>query len=175
MKKFLCITLMMFITLASAWAYEPISFSGVQKAEGLSAAELFTNSKTWVATAFNSARDVIQMSDDNILITKGIHTYKDGQCQCSLSFTLKIESREGRYKWTMNQIGLTVKWMTNPREFDFGILTDSETCDLHKGFFGAIKVNNIWNGAKDEAIRFQKWLSEDLAKSMIKKTIEEEW
>lgn len=175
MKKFLCIALVFFITYASALAYEPISFSGVQKADGLSAAELFTNSKTWVATAFNSAQDVTQMADDNILIVKGIHAYDDGLCHGTLHFTLKVECRDGRYKWTIYQLGLKVRWMTNPKEFDFGTLTDSETCDLHKGFFGAKKVNNIWRHAKEEADTFQKLLVADLEKSMTQKIVEEEW
>ena len=46
------------LSIMTANAQDALLYSGVQQAEGLTASELFSNCNTWVATSFNSAKDV---------------------------------------------------------------------------------------------------------------------
>ena len=105
MKK--CLFLMLMLVSVSVMAQEqPIQFDEVIKAEGKSVAEVYTTVKTWVATNFNSAQDVIQMDDpDNgILVCRGTFEYNNGGGIMGavldgwVFYTLKVQVREGRYK-----------------------------------------------------------------------------
>lgn len=173
--KRLAVILSLMLSITTAIAQDALIYSGVQQAEGLTASQLFNNCNTWVATSFNSAKDVTQMSSDNKVIIKAKHLYQDGQCNNCLDFTLMVECRDGRYKWTLSQIYLTTKWMTNPKEFEFGLLTSAETTTLHKGFFGGGRVKKIWNRAQQEAESLQNIMSISLAKTMTVKQTAEDW
>lgn len=173
--KRLAVILSVMLSIMTANAQDALLYSGVQQAEGLTASELFSNCNTWVATSFNSAKDVTQMSADNKVIIKAKHLYEDGQCKNCLDFTLTVECRDGRYKWTLSQICLTTRWMTNPKEFEFGILTTAETTDQHKGFFGGNRVKKIWNLAQQEAEILQNTISASLANTMTVKQAAEDW
>ena len=93
---------------------QPIQFDEVIKAEGKSVSEVYTTVKTWVATNFNSAQDVIQMDDpDNgILVCRGLSNmttvaaswvqfWTDG---CSIHSKCRYEKGDTRCRWVISPI-----------------------------------------------------------------------
>lgn len=81
--------------------------------EGISRDKIYSGSRQWVAQAFKSAQDVIQMDDKDsgVIIAKGNMQYPcSGSWLCSgyndarVKFTLKIESRDGRARVTFSDI-----------------------------------------------------------------------
>lgn len=112
---------------------KPIQCDSVIQAKDKTAEQIYTTVKAWVATSFNSANDVIQMDDpDNgILICKGNFKYDapggimyepmDGW----VSYTLKIQVREGRYKVTMGSFEHEAKPNTG-YNWSLGLITDRE-------------------------------------------------
>ncbi len=67
----------------------------------LNQSELYLKSKIWFAESFKSANDVIQLDDKDagIIIGKGSFSIRGG----SVSFTLKIQLKDSRYKyWISN-------------------------------------------------------------------------
>lgn len=82
-----------------------INFNEVVEVKDLSMNDLYLNSKTFFVDVFNSAQDVIQMDDkeDALLIGKGftditITTMGIGT-PIKMYYTIKIQSKEGRYKY----------------------------------------------------------------------------
>ena len=110
MKKIFLFLVLLLSVLGASAQEKPLEFSEVIQAEGKSAQELYVIVKAWVATNFRSANAVIQMDDkeSGILIGKSYFDYRapkgmiyrfiDGY----ISFTLNVQTRQGRYKVTLN-------------------------------------------------------------------------
>lgn len=110
MKKIFLFLVLLLSVLGASAQEKPLEFSEVIQAEGKSAQELYVIVKSWVATNFRSANAVIQMDDkeSGVLIGKGNFDYRapggmsyrfiDGP----VWFTLNIQTRDGRYKVTLN-------------------------------------------------------------------------
>lgn len=79
-------------------------YQGVVEVEGKSQTELFDEIKEWTALNFRSAQDVIQLEDrDNgIFIAKGYIPVMMKMYERYLYHTLRVETREGRYRYTIN-------------------------------------------------------------------------
>lgn len=116
--------------------------------------------------SFVSAKDVLQMADDNTVVVKANHLYDAMSGHHILDYTLKIECRDGRYKWTLNQLSYSCRWMTNPKIFDFGPLTDAETNRAHSSFFGGKKCDSFWRKAQEEAALLKDTLAASLLAAM---------
>jgi hypothetical protein len=86
-----------------------VIYNEVVNADSISAADLYSRSKIWFAEAFKSANNVIQSDDErlHIIIGKGnTPFYINGLFGVktesgTLFFSVKIESKEGRYKYTI--------------------------------------------------------------------------
>tara|TARA_B100000795_G_C22590085_1_gene357127 strand:- start:45 stop:566 length:522 start_codon:yes stop_codon:yes gene_type:complete len=76
-----------------------IYYSEVINIEGKSKNDLFVSARTWFANTFVSSKNVIQYSDkkEGIIIGKGNFKVKNGR----VNFTVKISSREGRFKYEL--------------------------------------------------------------------------
>lgn len=87
-----------------------IYYSEVVKVDSLSKLDLYLRSKVFFANSFKSANSVIQMDDKEEAIIIGKGTVKIyigsgfGAVPSTMNFTLKIQSREGRYKYEIYNI-----------------------------------------------------------------------
>jgi hypothetical protein len=127
----------MCLCLATTFSYaqgNSLSFEEVIQGEGKTVKELYTIIKTWVASNFKSANDVIQMDDpeSGILICKGNFAYKapggityryiDGH----INFTLKAQVKEGRCKITVSDFIHFSEDLQLTKTWSFGLITDRE-------------------------------------------------
>lgn len=132
MKKFLFLMLMSF-SLNVIGQEKPLQCDSVIQANAKTAEQIYTAAKAWVATSFNSANDVIQMDDsqNGILICKGNFKYSAPGGVMSapmdgwVSYTLKIQVREGRYKVTMGNFEHKAKPNAG-YDWSLGLITDRE-------------------------------------------------
>lgn len=101
-----------------------ITYSGVVQAQG-SDNELYDKAKNWFVNAYRDASAVIQIDseEDATIVGKGVSLIMFFGHNRHVYHTIKIQSREGRYKYTIDHI--TVHWITDGR------VTPLE--DLNKG------------------------------------------
>lgn len=83
------------------------TYQGVVSVPGVSRADIYSRAKAWVATAYNSAQDVIQLDDKESgrLIVKGntIVPMRSLGMEFGMRVhnTLTIEARDGRFRYTI--------------------------------------------------------------------------
>ena len=107
MKKVL-FTLMLLVSTMTCFAQKPLELSEVIKADGLTAQQLYDISKNWFARTYVDSKAV--MRDDNpgkeltgkgktkLEITALAYSGMSGY----INYTIDIQFREGRLKFTMN-------------------------------------------------------------------------
>lgn len=84
-----------------------VEFQEIIEVENVSKDELFTRANAWFVSAYNSANDVIQMSDkeQGIIIGKGIAPYEvmflAKNYPYKLRHTIKVETKENKARLTM--------------------------------------------------------------------------
>jgi hypothetical protein len=90
-----------------------IDYTEVVTVENASQAELYKRGKIWLASAFKSAKDVVQAEDKDagFIIAKGvsqivIKSVGMGTPQ-NLFYTLKINYKDGRYKYELTEFYIT--------------------------------------------------------------------
>lgn len=134
MKKVL-LTLMLLVSTMTCFAQKPLELSEVIKADGLTAQQLYDISKNWFARTYVDSKAV--MRDDNpgkeltgkgktkLEITALAYSGMSGY----INYTIDIQFREGRLKFTMNNFyhEPTKKVMYNN---DMGAVLDSLPNDL---------------------------------------------
>lgn len=84
-----------------------ITYSGVVNIDSTSKNDLYAKAKEWVALAFKSANDVIQLDDapNGKLIAKGITVIKSGKYPAgNINFTLKIETKDNKYRYEITDL-----------------------------------------------------------------------
>ncbi|MDU2330027.1 MAG: DUF4468 domain-containing protein [Prevotella bivia] len=107
MKRFNLLLMMAFVAIACS-AQKPLELTEVVKAEGLTAQQLYEISKNWFARTYVDSKAV--MRDDNPgkeLTGKGktkleITTLAYSGMSGYINYTIDIQFREGRLKFTMN-------------------------------------------------------------------------
>jgi hypothetical protein len=92
-----------------------ITYSEVIKVDSVLATELFVRANIWFVNNFNSAKNVIQLSDKEagVVIGKGNFPVTCNNpnrsafnvfIQGTVDFTLEIQTRDGRYKYSITDI-----------------------------------------------------------------------
>ncbi|HZK69306.1 MAG TPA: DUF4468 domain-containing protein [Paludibacter sp.] len=86
---------------------QKIEYTDLVKVDStLTSDELYTRARSWFATAFKSANNVIQMEDKStgIIIGKGNFSIREqfGLASGHVSFTIKTQVKDGRYKYWIN-------------------------------------------------------------------------
>lgn len=86
-----------------------IVFQGVVLVDGVAATDLYSRAKLWAARSFRSAKDVIQLDDptNGRLVCKGFHEEPFGWgagASIKVWFTFTVEVKDGRYRWTIDQV-----------------------------------------------------------------------
>lgn len=96
-----------------------VVFSKVIQADDKDKNIIYASARVLITEMFKSAKDVIQMddSDKGIIIAKGWSAAPGGEVgNCKIWYTLKIQSRDGRYKVDVYQIKCD-----KPSDFTAGI------------------------------------------------------
>lgn len=80
-------------------------YTDVVEVEGADADELYSRAKAWVANAYHSAQDVIQLDDKDShrLIVKGVTTPSAFFGPTSVRHTLTIETKDGKYRYSLGR------------------------------------------------------------------------
>jgi len=130
---------------------------------------LFYNANEWIAENFRSAKDVIQMSDKDagIIIIKGSIPLRvtafltDG----SISFTLKIQVKNGKYKYTFSNYYHT---SYKGDEYSGGSLDNEQ-----QNCIGLYMMKKGWTQIKEQADEYTKLMINSLKQNMSKKTTDD--
>ncbi|MDP2359137.1 MAG: DUF4468 domain-containing protein [bacterium] len=79
-------------------------YQEVIEIDTLSQNELYARAKSWIANAYRSANDVIQLDDPEkgIIIAKGFTKNYWNTNDLDIYHTLTIEIKEGRYRYTFS-------------------------------------------------------------------------
>jgi len=79
------------------------SYHEVVKVDSISADELYSRAKSWIALTYKSANDVIQLDDQNAgrIIVKGNFGIIYYANQAWVNHTLTIDFKEGRYRYDL--------------------------------------------------------------------------
>jgi hypothetical protein len=96
-------------------AQDVLTYSDTIKVEGRLKADIITKAKVYLAQAFKDSKEVIQMEDKEagILIGKGSFAYEfseprmtcnEGNGKGTVSFTIKLMARDGRFKLDLSDI-----------------------------------------------------------------------
>lgn len=103
----------LFFVMINAMAYaqdialpmkdDKIFYEQVDSAAGVGKDQLFTRAKLWMANAFESAKNVIQMDDKEagMLVGKGyfnIHSTGIASATWPCNFTISLTAKDGRYR-----------------------------------------------------------------------------
>ena len=150
MKKILNL---MAVILLSLPAYaEELSYSEVIEVEGKTKTEIYNGLKQWVALNFRSANAVTQMDDpvNCILIVKGNFEYEYGNFTMAaytgwVSFTLKFQAKDGRFKVTMTDFVHENK-KGNAKDCSLGYITTAEKSG--KGGLNKAGHDKAWKDIK---------------------------
>ena len=116
-----------------------ITYEGVINIEGATATDLYLKANEWFAIAFNSANNVIQMQDKEAgkLIGKGaiqarLKQYGSLKYSGLWNYTLSINTREGRYKYSFTNINHTGRDAYNTTMPDCGLIENEKSdCPLY--------------------------------------------
>lgn len=150
MKKFLSLLALILMSI-SAFA-EPLSYSEVIEVPGRTQTEIYGGIKQWVALNFRSANAVTQMDnpEQSILIVKGNFEYEYGSFFMSaytgwVSFTLKFQAKDGRFKVTMTDFVHENK-KGNAPDCSLGYVTDDEKSG--QGGLNKLAHDKAWRDIK---------------------------
>ena len=83
-------------------------YDAVVEVPGASADDLFSRARAWVARAYVSAQDVIQLQDEKArrVIVKGTTSATYGMITMAIRHTLTIEVKESRYRYRAGELVL---------------------------------------------------------------------
>ncbi|MDF7813335.1 DUF4468 domain-containing protein [Hymenobacter sp. YC55] len=120
-----------------------VTYTGVVAVDGVSQNELYTRAKLWLFLTFDEAKDVVKVDekDAGLLI---IRAYTDLPVRSSQSdfeptnrevgYTMMLNFKDGRYKYTLTNYNLVVEGRTIPIEKE---ITAQLSKPKDKGVFAA--------------------------------------
>lgn len=128
---------------------------------------LYSRAKEWVAIAFKSAKDVIQMDDseNGIMILKGIIPISGGMylADGKVDFTMKIQLKNGRYKY----------WITNFSHSSYKPGYSGGALENTKPACGSMSMmKKGWNQVKESTDKYAQNIVQNLKSFMTKQSID---
>lgn len=132
MKKTILSIVLSLLTSFSIFGQNPLEYSRVVKIDSVSAGELFSRAKIWIALTYKSAQDVIQLSENNHIIIKAKFSPENTKLNFmtfsvnDVDYCLEIETRDGRFRAAMHTITLCSRINQQPKSLEFGILQNEE-------------------------------------------------
>ena len=156
MSKFSFIFLVLLaLTMFHLKAQESLTFSKVIKADSLDKTSLFVIINDWFASTYNSANDVIQMTDKDagVLIGKGVFEYSFGKLSYScydghVKYTIKVYVKDKRFKVILTNFIHSVN-VGHGHSCNLGLITMDElyaTSGMSKKYH-----NRVWRDIKIKA------------------------
>jgi hypothetical protein len=147
MKKNISILLLIGLSYISSIAQTPITFNKVITTDSIGKSQLYLKIYEWFASNFNSANDVIQMSDKEagVIIGNGIMNYKyentsNSSYDGSVSYKIKVNFKDDRIKVELTD------FIHSGKGFNLGLINDSEeytTKGMYKNYH-----NSSWKDVK---------------------------
>jgi len=170
------------ITSLNINAQENLKFEKVIQTDSISKSQLFVTINDWFASTYNSANDVIQMSDKEagIIIGKGSIPYsKKGfayQCYSGyIKYTIKVYIKDNRFKVVLTNFNHSVNVGNSPL-CSLGTLT---TAEVYATKGGSKKYhNNAWNDMKIILEPYSNSIFESLenkTKNIKEETVGDDW
>lgn len=169
MKRLLMLFLLFFI-VGFGYSQEPLEYSEVIYTDSVGKDMIYAAIYEWFALNYNSANDVIQMSDKEagIIIAKGIKRYSAGKWNRTcyegiINYAIKVYTKDNRYKVVLTNFIHSVDPQRNP-VCALGLIT---TAEGHPSTGRMKKFNDeIWNEIKSK----MKVFSTGIFMSMESKT-----
>jgi hypothetical protein len=163
---------LLILTSSSLLAQENVNFEKVIKTDSLKKAEIFTIVNDWFASTYNSANDVIQMSDkdEGVIIGNGSMSYDYGKMSYAcytgyIKYTIKVYIKDSRYKVVLTNFRHSVK-AGNGQQCSLGAITSKE---LYAASGMSKKYHNkVWTDIKTKVESY----SNSIMVSLEKKTSE---
>lgn len=92
--------------------------------------QLYSKSKLFISESYKSSNDVIQLDDkaNGIIVVKGIYHWKYGNVDVTIYHTLKIFTKNGKYKIEISDFRSELSSQSPGQP---GFKTDSDLEDLH--------------------------------------------
>jgi hypothetical protein len=167
-STFLLLFASILITICNGQDIDPqtgrITYTGVVQVEGASADQLFSRATLWYASTFKSAGSAIDLSDraSGVIVSApgvnfpAFYVKKNGTKieDGVIKFSLKIECREGRFKYTLTNLE-----HANGNTCSGGELERASAA-------GMCFWNNLWASMKAEAHTTVQELVANLQKAM---------
>ncbi len=121
-KHFLAVFLLWF--LLPCYAQE--KYTEVVSVDSLTADQLFSRAKLYIANSFVSAKDVTELSDDQgkTIVAKGnfkVRPHGLGSAQSFVKFKLTIANKDRRYRYSFTDIVFVYQAGSVTRVFETGI------------------------------------------------------
>ena len=119
----------------------PLKFEQVFNAEGKTKDEMFSKAMLWVADKYNSANDVVQLSDKDAgnIIVKAMYNHRYGKAMTyggswgNITYTLSIQFKDDKYRIA---VGPFIHEYEPPKtmiSISYGLVTDSIYCSQKWG------------------------------------------
>lgn len=166
MKKFIFISLFVITAAINSWGQEVLTFTKVISTDSIGKPKLFSTVLDWFASTYNSANDVIQMSDkdEGIIVGNGSMSYSYGKMtylcyEGYINYKIKIYIKDNRYKVELTNFNHSVKPGNGP-QCALGLITNSEvytTTGMSKHYH-----NNVWNDIKNKIEQYSNQIFDSL-------------
>jgi hypothetical protein len=154
MKKLI----VMLLTLISVytWGQVPLKYSEVIQVDSVSANELYNRAKLWLASSYNSSKEVLQIDNknDGQIFGKALFVYKptvfvsSEQIKGNIDYAISITVKDGRYKYEVTNFvhdPIGTGW----GKLSFGLITTDAQCpnppSRSTGW-----CNKVWADIKDQ-------------------------
>ncbi|MDA0195911.1 MAG: DUF4468 domain-containing protein [Bacteroidetes bacterium] len=147
------LSIVLILLCSFANAQENFILSKVIQADNTSKDELFTKINLWFGKTYNSAKDVIQMSDreGGVIVGKGLFSYSFGKTiygcyDGNIDYAITVQVKDNRFRVELSDFNHGDSDPTNPFKCALGLIT---TAELHSESGISKKYNNaVWNDIK---------------------------
>lgn len=176
MKKLVLTIIIMTAISMTVFSQKPLTYTEVVQVDSVSKSQLYNRAKLWFATAYNSANDVLQISnkEEGAIIGKAIMKYNPNvfraseQTKGSIKYTIKIFVKEGRYKYEITGF-IHDPYGNQYGKSSMGLITTDKECPNPKPMAKRWS-NKVWGDIKTQIEGNMTSLTASLKEGMIKTT-----
>ena len=176
-RSLILFVLFIFLIKTTLYSQQSLQFNTIVKSDSLNKETLYDILIDWTSVNFNSANNVIQLSDkeNGKIIIKAKETYSFGRTVYNcydghLNFTLKIMIKDERYKISIFQLAHNSQYNI---KCSLGDITTSELY-ASKGW-GKRDKNKIWNDLKIKSKNLNDLILNSIRLKINNYTKEEKW
>ncbi|MCA4897769.1 MAG: DUF4468 domain-containing protein [Bacteroidota bacterium] len=143
-------------------------FSEVVQVDSVSKNELYSRSKDFFVSVFKSAKDVVQLDDKEagIVTGKGFSKIQEAGVELQMWYSIKIQSKNGRYKYEIFDLYFQYEAKTSP---------PSEVFDKSVYYKKNGEPRTAYETRKNEMLKKIKSLTESIKTTMNKKSKKDDW